>query len=424
MSSPTGCAPACDVPRALGTPSALVAAGGVAANQAIRTTPAPVALRGRHRAGGAAAGALHRQRRDDRLGRRRAAGARADRSRSTRRRRALAARRAAARRQPRRARARAPDSAERRMTFAHIGVVGGGAWGTALANVAARAGRAVTLWEHEPAMPRTSRTTRESLFLPGVRIDDGIVIARDLAKAARAQALLLVVPAQAMRAATAALAPLSRSGMPLIVCAKGIERGTCRFMSEVIAEGAPERGNRDAVGTELRGRRRAGPADRGDACSRRRGGGAPSSRARSARRPSGPIADRPARRRDRRRRQERACDRAGIVAGRGLGASAAAALITRGFAELCRFGQRLWRAAGDADGPLRPRRPGADLLSPQSRNFSFGVALGKGQSPDQVRAGASLRKARSPPRCCSNGARQGVEMPIAAAVAGDARRAR
>ena len=92
---------------------------------------------------------------------------------------------------------------------------------------------------------------------------------------------------------------------------------------------------------------------------------------------------------------------AGIVAGRELGASATAALITRGFAELVRFG----RAYGARPETLTGLSGLGDLVltcsTPQSRNFSFGAALGKGQTPDEVRAGAKLRKAPSPRRCWS-----------------------
>jgi glycerol-3-phosphate dehydrogenase (NAD(P)+) len=85
------------------------------------------------------------------------------------------------------------------MTFDRIAVLGGGAWGTALANVTARAGRKVTLWEFDAGNAAHLVSQRESRFLPGVRIEDGIAVTRDLTEASRADAILLVVPAQAMR---------------------------------------------------------------------------------------------------------------------------------------------------------------------------------------------------------------------------------
>ena len=89
-------------------------------------------------------------------------------------------------------------------------MLGGGAWGTALANVTARAGRKVTLWEYDAANAEQLAQQRESKFLPGVRIEDSIAVTRDLAEAARAEAILLVVPAQAMRSVVKALARRSR----------------------------------------------------------------------------------------------------------------------------------------------------------------------------------------------------------------------
>jgi len=108
------------------------------------------------------------------------------------------------------------------MPFNRISVIGAGAWGTALALTCARAGRQVTLWEHDAANAAQLASRRESLFLPGVRLDDGIVLAHELGEAARADAILLVVPAQAVRSATKALAPLLATHTPVIVCAKGM----------------------------------------------------------------------------------------------------------------------------------------------------------------------------------------------------------
>src|SRR5580658_8488252 len=125
------------------------------------------------------------------------------------------------------------------MTFDHIAVIGAGAWGTALALTCARAGRRVTLWEHDAKNAANLADKRESLFLPGVRLDDKIHVATDLAVVAEAQAILLVVPAQAVRSAATNLAPLLASGTPVIVCAKGIERGSKKFMSEIVAACAP-----------------------------------------------------------------------------------------------------------------------------------------------------------------------------------------
>src|SRR5665647_1679401 len=91
------------------------------------------------------------------------------------------------------------------MTIQRISVLGGGAWGTALAQTCARAGRDVTLWEYDAGNAEHLAGKRESRFLPGVRLEDGIKVTRELTQAARADAILLVVPAQALRSVVTAL---------------------------------------------------------------------------------------------------------------------------------------------------------------------------------------------------------------------------
>src|SRR5690349_16581272 len=126
------------------------------------------------------------------------------------------------------------------MALNNIAVLGGGAWGTALALTCARAGRNVTLWEHDAVNLERLKTKRESRFLPGVVLDQRIAIAVDLSDVAGADAILVVVPAQAVRAVMGALAALLADRTPTIVCAKGIERGSKKFMTEVIGECAPK----------------------------------------------------------------------------------------------------------------------------------------------------------------------------------------
>src|SRR5450759_1928215 len=116
-------------------------------------------------------------------------------------------------------RRRRGNERDRKMTISRIAVLGGGAWGTALAQTCARAGRSVSLWEHEPGNAENLESRRESRFLPGVRLDDGIKVTRDLAEAARADAMLLVVPAQAMRSVLTSLAQSIAPRTPLIACA-------------------------------------------------------------------------------------------------------------------------------------------------------------------------------------------------------------
>src|SRR5262249_7721247 len=105
--------------------------------------------------------------------------------------------------------------------FASIGVIGAGAWGTALAFVAAQAGRKTTLWARETEVVQTIRSVRRNdRFLPGVELPETVTATADLAEAARAEALLLVAPAQHLRAVLASLASLLTAGQPVALCAK------------------------------------------------------------------------------------------------------------------------------------------------------------------------------------------------------------
>jgi len=302
------------------------------------------------------------------------------------------------------------------MTVNEISVIGGGAWGTALALTCARAGRNVTLWEHDAANAENLRTKRESLFLRGVRIDDSITVAADLAVAARAQAILLVVPAQAVRSAATALAPLLAAGTPIIVCAKGIERGSKTFMSEIVAACAP-----NAVPAILSGPSFAADVARGLPTAVTLA--APDERlAAELGRAIGSASFRPYHSTDVRGVEIGGAAKnvlaiaAGVVAGRGLGASAGAALTTRGFAELARFG----KAYGARPETMMGLSGLGDLLltcsSPQSRNFSFGIALGHGQKPADIHGGLA-EGVFTAPVLLDMARDRGVDMPIAAAVA-------
>jgi glycerol-3-phosphate dehydrogenase (NAD(P)+) len=125
-------------------------------------------------------------------------------------------------------------------TYRSVGVIGAGAWGTALAGVAARAGRAVVLYARNAESAAQMQSTRANPRLPGVRLDERIEISGDIAAAARADIILIATPAQNLRDAVSRLAPHLKPATPVVAAAKGIERGTHRFMTEVIAEAAPE----------------------------------------------------------------------------------------------------------------------------------------------------------------------------------------
>jgi glycerol-3-phosphate dehydrogenase (NAD(P)+) len=121
-----------------------------------------------------------------------------------------------------------------------IGVAGAGAWGMALATAAAAAGRDVVLWGRDPERMRRFAATRLSDRLPGVQLAAAVTATSDIRELAPSAAILVAVPAQAMRDAAAGLAALPGSS-PLVACAKGIERGTHAFMTEVLMGAAPGR---------------------------------------------------------------------------------------------------------------------------------------------------------------------------------------
>jgi glycerol-3-phosphate dehydrogenase (NAD(P)+) len=300
------------------------------------------------------------------------------------------------------------------MTFERIAVVGAGAWGTALANVIARAGRKVTLYARDRAGADLLRHRRESPRLPTVRIDERITIAPANAETAAHEAILLAVPSQHMREAARALGPALAGGTPVIACAKGIERGTHQFMTEVITGSA-----RGAVPAILSGPSFAADVARGLPAAVTLAAGDETTAAALAQ-ALGSAAFRPYHSTDVRGVEIGGAAKnvlaiaAGIVAGRGLGASAAAALVTRGFAELFRFG----RAFGARPETLTGLSGLGDLIltcsSAQSRNYSFGVGLGKGQPPQ---SGATLAEGIfTAPALIEMANERAVEMPIAAAV--------
>jgi glycerol-3-phosphate dehydrogenase (NAD(P)+) len=299
------------------------------------------------------------------------------------------------------------------MSFNRIAVIGAGAWGTALANCAARAGRDVTLWARDAAMVAQLTVTRENPRLPGIKLDARVAATGAIADVVHADALLLAVPAQDLRTAATALNPHVKAGTPVIACAKGIERGTHRFMTEIIGETIPA-----AVPAILSGPSFAADVARGLptavtlACADE-AIAAPLSRA------LGSQTFRPYHTSDVRGVEIGGAAKnvlaiaAGIVQGRKLGASATAALVTRGFAELARFG----RALGARTETLTGLSGLGDLIltcsSPQSRNFSLGIALGEGRAaPGKLAEGAFTARA-----LVELANQKDVDMPIATAVA-------
>ena len=300
------------------------------------------------------------------------------------------------------------------MAVDHIAVVGAGAWGTALANAIARAGRAVLLATRDRAGADMLVKTRESPRLPGVRLDERVGIAPLGAEVGLYDVILLAVPSQHLRAAAGAIAPALREGTPVIACAKGIERGTHRFMTEVIAESV-----RAALPAILSGPSFAAEVARGLPAAVTLAAG-DETVAEALARALGSPALRPYHSTDVRGVEIGGAAKnvlaiaAGIVAGRGLGASADAALVTRGFAELFRFG----RAFGARPETLTGLSGLGDVIltcsNAQSRNYSYGMALGRGDAAHA--SGALAEGIFTAPVLVEMANAKGVDMPIANAV--------
>jgi glycerol-3-phosphate dehydrogenase (NAD(P)+) len=298
------------------------------------------------------------------------------------------------------------------MIVEHITVIGGGAWGTALAATALRAGRTVSLWELDAGHAEHLAQKRESRYLPGVKLDRRIALVRELGTP---DAILLVVPAQATRAVAQKLSALKQT--PIVVCAKGIEHGTHAFVTDIVRNCAP-----NATPAILSGPSFAADVARGlpTAVTLACGDGKVAEALAQA---LGSATFRPYHTTDVRGVEIGGAAKnvlaiaAGIVAGRGLGASATAALITRGFAELVRFG----RAYGAKAETLTGLSGLGDLVltcsSPQSRNFSFGVDLAKGATPDKAGGGKLAEGAFTAPVLLEMAREKNVEMPISQAIA-------
>jgi glycerol-3-phosphate dehydrogenase (NAD(P)+) len=298
--------------------------------------------------------------------------------------------------------------------FNSIAVIGAGAWGTALAGVAARAGRNVVLCARNAETAKAIASNRSNPKLPGVTLQDTIEVTDDLARAAAADAILIATPAQNLRAAVSALAPHLVMGAPLVACAKGIERGTHKFMTEVIAEAAPVA--RAAI--------LSGPGFADDVAR-----GLPTAVTLAANdeelakqlvQALGSATFRPYHTTDVRGVEIGGAAKnvlaiaAGIAVGKDLGASAQAALTTRGFSELARFG----RALGARSETLVGLSGLGDLIltcaSPQSRNFALGQVLGRGLTPP---SGKLAEGAFTAPVLVELAAAENVDMPVSTAVA-------
>ncbi|BBE73469.1 NAD(P)H-dependent glycerol-3-phosphate dehydrogenase [Oharaeibacter diazotrophicus] len=301
-----------------------------------------------------------------------------------------------------------------RPDLASIAVYGAGAWGSALALVAARAGHPVVLAGRDPAVFAAIRDERRTPRLPGIDLPVNLSAALGPEAVAGADVLLLATPAQVTRPVVRELAPVLGADAVVVSCAKGIEQATGRLISEVIAEawagpvgvlsgpgfsddvarGLPTAVTVAAADLDLAERLArilAGPGFRpyaaGDVVGVQLGGALKNVLA---------IA-------------------AGVVAGRRLGASAEAAVITRGFVEMRRLAAA-WGAQADT---LMGLSGLGDLVltcrSTQSRNFALGVALGEGGDPRGF--GRLAEGAATAAIAVARAEAFGVDVPIMAAVA-------
>jgi glycerol-3-phosphate dehydrogenase (NAD(P)+) len=303
--------------------------------------------------------------------------------------------------------------------FQRIGILGGGAWGTALAQTMRRAGRDVTLWAYEfETVSEINAHHTNRVYLPGAVLDPAIKATAKAQDLAGSDAFLLVAPSQYMRMAVQEIVPHFSGTKPVVICTKGFEENTGEFMTAVVKEILPEARLAVLSGPSFAGEVvRNLPVALTLACADRELGlqliAALGHRAFRlywtgdviASQIGGAVKNVLA----------IAC---GIVEGRHFGASAHAALTTRGFAELVRFGLKL----GGRFETLTGLSGLGDLIltcsSLQSRNMSLGHALGQGQTLNEILgARKSITEGvHSAGAVVSLAKKHGVEMPICEAV--------
>jgi glycerol-3-phosphate dehydrogenase (NAD(P)+) len=296
-----------------------------------------------------------------------------------------------------------------------IGVIGGGAWGTALAQVAAANGEPVILWAREHTVVTAINLAHENtVFLAGVPLSPSIRATEALGDLGSCDALLVVTPAQHVRAS---LTALPQGHHPLVLCAKGIEAGTMALMSDIASELHPQSPIAVLSGPTFAAEVAKGlPTAVTLACADAAAARALSQRlARPTFRPyasddvtgaeiGGAVKNVLA----------IAC---GVVAGQGLGENARAALIARGFAEMVRYGI----ARGGRAETLSGLSGLGDLVltcsSTASRNFSLGVGLGEGKPAALLLSGQTVAEgAFTAPVLQASARALGVAMPVVDAV--------
>ncbi len=301
--------------------------------------------------------------------------------------------------------------------FGAIGVVGAGAYGAALALAASRAGRDVRLWAREAATVEAIRRTRQAPRLPGIELPEPIRATDALADLAACDTLIVAVPTQSLREACTAMAAILPAGLPVISAAKGIEQASGLFPTQIIAASWPAAPSAILSGPSFaadigRGLPTAvtlAAADARLAQALAEALSSPAFRIYHSGDPRGVEIGGAA--------KNVLAIAAGITIGLGFGESVRAALVARGFAELRRFGE----AHGADPETLMGLSGLGDVVlscaSPQSRNFAYGLALGQGMSPAEAAGGKLAEGAFTAPILARMAQAEGIEMPIAAAVA-------
>ena len=298
-------------------------------------------------------------------------------------------------------------------------VLGAGSWGTALAQLLASNGHEVSLWMRDDAQAAAINAARENArYLEGAPLHAGITATADTPDFANAALCLSVVPAQHTRAQLERFAPHIPKDLPVVLCSKGIEISTLDFMNEVLAEAVPQAQRfvlsgpsfaRDVVkglptavtlaGDDLAAANALAPLIRGqtfrpyttdDMIGAEVGGAVKNVLA-------------------------IAC---GMLLGMGLGQSAHAALIARGFAEMNRLGAALGARPETLSGLCGLGDLVLTCSSTQSRNMSCGMRLGKGESLEDILASRNsvTEGVATAPALVKLAARENVDMPISKAV--------
>jgi glycerol-3-phosphate dehydrogenase (NAD(P)+) len=301
-----------------------------------------------------------------------------------------------------------------------VGVIGGGAFGTALACVARRAGLAVTLWAREPEVVEAINAGRGNpLFLPATALEPGIVATVDLDEAvAAADVVLLAVPSRFLRGVAERIRSFMPPGLPVVSCSKGIEPGTCALMPEVIADTLPQANVAVLAGPSFAREVALGLMTGVTLAGRDRGTTERLARTLTSERfrvftsddlVSATIGG--------------ACKNVlaiacGIAIARKLGDDTKGLLIARGLYEMACIARakggnplNLLGLAGSGDVMLT-------CLGTQSRNTTFGIALGEGRTSAEILAERKVvtEGVHTAASIAALGARLGIPVPIAAAV--------